>query len=86
MIKTNLILCLLCLAAASPVMAEEPAAQSAPATEVVVDKEAGVIRFVVDGKTIATIDKDGLAVEGDVRYTGAMHDIGKADQNPSEQE
>ena len=69
---------LLCLAAASPVLAEEPLAQPASATEVQVDKEAGVIRFVVDGKTVATIDRSGLTVVGDVCYTGMMADIGDA--------
>lgn len=77
----NLFLCMLCLAAASPVWAEELAPSPSPATEVQVDEKAGMIRFVVAGKTIATIDRSGVTVEGDVRYTGATHDIGTPPDN-----
>jgi hypothetical protein len=72
----SLLLSIAILTAASPALAEEPATSTTAVTEIRVDEEAGVIRFVVDGKTIATIDKSGLTVEGDVRYTGATHDVG----------
>jgi len=77
MMIQKLFFCLFCLAAAaSPVRAEEPVAPPAAPTEVQVDEEAGVIRFVVDGETVATIDRNGLTVEGDVRFTGTLVDIG----------
>ena len=80
MTNRTILLALLCLSAASPVFAEEPATPTTAATEVQVDEEAAVIRFVVDGKTIATIDQSGLTIEGDLRYTGVTHDVGKPDQ------
>lgn len=84
MMIQKLFFCLFCLAvAASPVLAEEPTAPPTAPTEVRVDEEAGVIRFVVQGETVATIDQNGLTIEGDVRYTGVVQDVGKADQQPS---
>jgi ethanolamine transporter EutH len=84
--KSNLFLCLLCLAAASPVLAEKLAPKLAPVSEVLVEDEAGVIRLIVHGKTVVTIDKSGVTIAGDVRYTGVTQDVSpsKVNSNPQE--
>jgi hypothetical protein len=52
---------------------------SASTPEIVVDKAKGVIRFMVDGKEVATITKDGLTVKWDVSYTGTLKDADTAE-------
>lgn len=80
MMIQKLFFCLFCLAvAASPVLAEEPTAPPTAPTEVRVDEEAGVIRFVVQGETVATIDQNGLSVSGNLDYSGYLVDSGESD-------
>ncbi|WP_250504715.1 hypothetical protein [Caballeronia sp. AZ7_KS35] len=61
---------------ATPNQPNEPATKNAAsAPEIVIDKEHGVIRFMVDGKEVATLNKDGLLVRGNVAYSGELTDV-----------
>jgi hypothetical protein len=60
---------------AEPVQkAASSTAKTAP--EIVIDKERGIIRFMVDGREVAVINKDGLLVKGDIAYSGGLTDLG----------
>lgn len=60
----------------------DPAIKTSPSTpEIVIDKAKGVIRFMVNGKEVAAITKDGLVVKGDVSYTGTLKDTDAADRD-----
>jgi hypothetical protein len=65
-----------------PAYAEDAATTSGEAAtktpakraELIVDEQAGVIKFVIDGVEKARIDEIGLHVAGDVAYTGTLAD------------
>ena len=38
-------------------------------TAVLIDEEDGVIRFVINGKEVGTLDKNGLSIDGSVAAT-----------------
>lgn len=42
--------------------------------QIVVDQQAGAIRFILDGREQARLDAAGLHVNGDINYTGALTD------------
>lgn len=64
-------------ASANPAAATSGTEPSAPGqTAVVVDEEAGVIRFLIDGEPVAMLSKEGLTVAGEVRYSGILTDSG----------
>lgn len=64
-----------------PVYAQSPAPQSkhdgpSPRAAVVTDEAAGMIRFVIDGQTIAAFTREGLVVVKDIAHGGTLQDIG----------
>jgi hypothetical protein len=46
-------------------------------TQIVVDQQAGIIRFVIDDVEQARLDAGGLHVNGDINYTGTITDTGQ---------
>lgn len=68
------------LALSSPVHAQqrEAAADATEpfATRIVVDEEANVIRFFIDGKEKARLNADGLQVRENLNYGGNLTDYG----------
>ena len=49
---------------------------SEPRPAMVVDEEAGIIRFFIDGEEKASLDATGLHVNGSITYSGTVRDIG----------
>lgn len=49
---------------------------AAKSLEVIEDESAGAIRFVIDGREVARIDRSGLRVLGDITYGGSLTDVG----------
>lgn len=47
-------------------------------TEVVVDQEQHVIRFLLDGAEVMRLDSGGLKLLGDISYSGALSNEGEA--------
>jgi hypothetical protein len=45
----------------------------------VADQKAGVLRVVIDGKSVAWLDASGLHVIQDIEYGGSISDTGSAD-------
>ena len=46
-------------------------------TQVVTDEQAHVVRVIIDGKEVLTIDAKGLHVNGNVEYSGTIRDTGR---------
>jgi hypothetical protein len=67
-----------------PLRAEEPtpppqsAKPDAGKPEIVTDEKNNVVRVLIGGKEILTIDAQGLHVRADVTYTGQITDTGAA--------
>jgi hypothetical protein len=62
-----------------------PRTYSAPAdtarpvsTHIVTNQKTGTIRFIVDGKVVAQIDRKGLHVVDRIDYGGTLTDAGSA--------
>lgn len=47
-------------------------------TRIEVDERAGIIRFFIDGQEKATLNADGLHIQGDIDYAGTIRDVGAA--------
>lgn len=45
----------------------------------IIATEDGRFRFLIDGKEVAYLDKNGLAVRDDISYGGALTDQGTAE-------
>ena len=58
------------LAQNAPNSDREPTAQ----TRIVTDNATGTVSILVDGREIVRIDADGLHVNGDIDYSGAITD------------
>lgn len=64
-----------------------PAQAETPVTEIVQDNDA--FHFVIDGEEVARLDKSGLKVHGDIKYSGVVADTGTnplLDEQKSDQE
>jgi hypothetical protein len=48
------------------------------AVSIVTDPGRGTITFMIDGKSAARIDRDGLRVVGNIEYGGTITDTGRA--------
>jgi hypothetical protein len=48
------------------------------ATRIETDQKTGAIRFIVDGREVARLERDGLHVRGNVEYGGMEKDTGPA--------
>lgn len=55
---------------------ERPESASASKTEIITDEEAGVIRFMIDGKETMRLDESGLHVRENISYGGSITDDG----------
>lgn len=66
----------LCLSPA-PLRAE-PEPPPEPSVQIVKDQDKGTVTFIIDGKAVAQIDKDGLHVVSDIVYGGTLTDAGSA--------
>lgn len=66
--------------ASSPALAEDsdPAAPPPEKTAVVVDEDAGVIRFFIDGQEKMRLDAAGLHVRENIDYGGMITDYGRS--------
>jgi hypothetical protein len=82
--KTGLFFCAFFVGVlgASPVLyAEEKAVTSPPTTEtvqIVTDQDKGTITFMIDGKAVVQINRDGLHVVESINYGGVLTDTGSA--------
>lgn len=47
-------------------------------TQIVTDQEKGTITFIIDGKPVAQINRDGLQVVESINYGGVLTDTGSA--------
>ena len=54
------------------------AAAEQPQTRVETDQATGAVRFIVNGREEARIDKAGLHVRDSIEYGGAITDTGEA--------
>src|SRR5690606_12721661 len=67
---------------------QEPAAQSqslgGERARIVVDDQAGAIRFEIDGQEAARIDGEGLKVKKHVEYGGHILDVGLSPEQAAE--
>jgi hypothetical protein len=53
-------------------------AERPTAVSIVTDPGRGTITFMIDGKSAARIDRDGLRVVGNIEYGGTLTDTGRA--------
>lgn len=58
---------------------------SNPKAEIRVDKKAGTVTIMIDGKAALVVDKSGLHVKDDVTYGGTLTDDGGAYFNEDQQ-
>lgn len=69
-------------------VSQEPAAQpqslGGERARIVVDDQAGVIRFEIDGQEAARIDSEGLKVKKHVEYGGHILDVGLSPEQAAE--
>lgn len=67
---------------------QEPASQpqtlGSERARIVIDDQAGVIRFEIDGQVAARIDGEGLKVEKHIEYGGHIADIGPSHHQAAE--
>ena len=61
--------------------AQELLAKDENKTKVIVDEDAGVIRFIINGKEAAQINANGLSIRDNFEYGGTLLDMG--DEYPS---
>ena len=47
-------------------------------TQIVTDQDKGTITFMIDGKPVAQINRDGLLVVESINYGGALTDSGSS--------
>lgn len=70
------------LAVSPAISAAENPAAALPATQsptqIVTDQEKGTITFIVDGKPVAQINRDGLHVVESINYGGVLTVTGPA--------
>ncbi|MEH6575668.1 MAG: hypothetical protein V7731_01195 [Amphritea sp.] len=57
-----------------PAGAEEITPDKNSATQIIADEENNIVRILIDGQEIMTIDKDGLHVNGDIEHSGTITD------------
>lgn len=70
-------LLILCCAIVFPALAY--AQNDAPeTTKIVTDQDKGTITFIIDGKPVAQINRDGLQVVENINYGGTVTDSGPA--------
>ena len=80
MIRLIVFLCLAVSILSAPVQAAEDAMETPPPEKIriVTDQDKGTITFVIDGKAVAQISRDGLQVVDNISYGGALTDAGVA--------
>ena len=81
--RLSLAALMLAFLASGPAFAEDPPAPvpyqlGNENTAVVVDEEAGVIRFFIKGKEMALIDETGLHVREEINFGATLTDYGTA--------
>lgn len=64
----------ICVSAAS-LRASETTAKLGEGTRIEADSAANVIRIIVDGAELATVNAEGLTVSSNITYTGTLTDI-----------
>lgn len=54
------------------------AAPGPEAVQIVTDQDKGTITFIIDGKAVAQINRDGLQVVESINYGGVLTDMGSS--------
>jgi hypothetical protein len=82
------ILASMLLLISAPAYAAGPAPQPTgqEATRIETDQKTGVIRFIVNGREVGRLDRDGLRVRGNIAYTGEIDDIGQGNYDKPQPE
>lgn len=68
---------ILCCVLVFPALAYAQNATPEP-TQIVTDQDKGTITFIIDGKPVAQINRDGLQVVESIYYGGTITDSGSA--------
>ena len=70
----------------SPSFAQELLSKDENKTKIIVDEEAGVIRFIINGEEAAQINSNGLSIRDNFEYGGTLLDIGDEYSSRKKQE
>ncbi|MEW3780773.1 hypothetical protein QOZ23_04590 [Pseudomonas aeruginosa] len=76
--RTGLFFCALLAGLTIPALSYAIATADQGVTKFVTDAQSGTVTFIVDGKPVAQINKDGLYVVGSIAYGGTLTDTGSA--------